>query len=173
MWGIFVYNRRVKKTLITIELFLILLIIVLFGFLLFIFTNSKIEEDPIVPVASVDTSELYCGISVTNPQIGSVVSLPLEVSGYVSGCGWEPYLNYVAIMKVYDMEKKLIGRPFLVPRNQIDASPVSTQFHIVIDDLPVAEGQFEIVFENFQNPEKIMTVPITIVANAPEDERIK
>ncbi len=170
MWGIFVYNRRVKKTLLTIELFLILLIVVLFGFLLFIFTNSKIEEDPIVPVASVDTSELYCGISVTQPQIGSVVSLPLEISGYVSGCGWEPFLNYVATMKIYDAEKNIIGRPFLVPRNQTDTSPVSTQFHFVVQDLPATEGAFEIVFESLQNSEKTMTIPITISSDVPVDK---
>lgn len=152
-----------KKTLITIELFLILLIVILFGFLLFIFTNSKIEEDPILPVVSVDTSELYCGISVTNPQIGSSVYLPIEVSGYVSGCGWDPYVNYVAKLKIYDSQKKLIGRPLLVNTSTSSNSPVSTQFSMTIDSLPITEGPVDFVFENFGVIEKTMTVPITII----------
>ena len=157
------YNKVVKKSLITIELFLTLLVVVLFGFLLFIFTNSKIEEDPVLPVATIDTAELYCGISITSPQIGSVVSFPIEVAGYISGCGWEPYLNYVATLRVYDSEKRLIGRPLLVNKSLTSNSPVSTQFGITIDDLPIKTGEVSFVFENFGIIEKTMTVPLTIV----------
>lgn len=152
-----------KKTLITIELFLTLLVVVLFGFLLFIFTNSKIEDETSLPVASVDTRELYCGISITSPQIGSEVYFPIEVSGYVSGCGWEPYLSYVAKLKVYNSEGKLIGRPFLVSKNINSNSPVSTQFNLLIKDLPIQEGPVEFVFENFGVLEKNTTVPLTII----------
>ncbi|MEZ4114457.1 MAG: hypothetical protein R3B65_03420 [Candidatus Paceibacterota bacterium] len=98
-----------KKTLITIELFLTLLVVILFGFLLFIFTNSKIDEKSSVPVVSVDTNELYCGISVTSPAIGSEVSYPLNISGYVSGCGWDPYLNYVAVLKILTMKRNSLA----------------------------------------------------------------
>jgi len=159
----------VKKTLITIELFLILLVIVLFGFLLFIFTNSKIEEASVLPVAIVNTTELYCGISITSPQIGSSVYFPIVVAGYVSGCGWEPYLNYVATMKVYDSEKRLMGRPFLVNKSVSSNSPVSTQFKLIIKDLPIKQGEVSFVFENFGILEKTMTVPLNIIEK-PVDE---
>jgi len=159
----------VKKTLITIELFLILLIVVLFGFLLFIFTNSKIDKNPVIPVATVDTSELYCGISITSPQIDSEVSLPLEVSGYISGCGWEPFLNYVAKLEIYDSENNSIGRPFLVPKKQNGPSPVSTQFHFTINNLPIEEGKVNFVFKNFSSNEKTTTIPVTIVKKTEED----
>ncbi len=159
-----------KKTLITFELFLTLLVVILFGFLLFIFTNSKIEEEPALPVVSVDTSELYCGISITRPQIGSSVYFPIEISGYVSGCGWEPYLNYVATLKVYDSQKRLIGRPFLVNKSTENNSPVSTQFSLTIKSLPIAEGEdIEFVFENFGILEKTMTVPLKIISPPLED----
>ncbi|MDQ5883152.1 MAG: hypothetical protein QG654_64 [Patescibacteria group bacterium] len=168
MWGILLYNKRVKKTLITIELFLTLLVVVLFAFLLFIFTNSKVKDEPILPSVSVDTSELYCGISITSPEIGSSVYFPIEVSGYVSGCGWDPYLNYVAKMKIYDSEKRLIGRPYLVNKSTSSNSPVSTQFKIVINDLPIKEGPVEFVFENFGILEKTMTVPLNIISKPVE-----
>ncbi len=158
-----------KKTLITIELFLTLLVVVLFGFLLFIFTNSKIEDETSLPVTSVDTRELYCGISITSPQIGSEVYFPIEVSGYVSGCGWELYLNYVAKLKVYNLEGKLIGRPFLVSKNLNSNSPVSTQFNLLIKDLPIQEGPVEFVFENFGVLEKNTTVPLTIIKKPVDD----
>lgn len=158
-----------KKTLITIELFLTLLVVVLFGFLLFIFTNSKIEDETSLPVTSVDTRELYCGISITSPQIGSEVYFPIEVSGYVSGCGWEPYLNYVTKLKVYNLEGKLIGRPFLVSKNLNSNSPVSTQFNLLIKDLPIQEGPVEFVFENFGVLEKNTTVPLTIIKKPVDD----
>ncbi len=161
-----------KKTLITIELFLILLVALLFGFLLFIFTNSKIEEEPVLPSVSVDTSELYCGISVTSPQIGSNVSFPVKVEGYVSGCGWEPYGNYVATLKVYDDQKRLIGRPFLVHKSTENNSPVSTQFSLTIPNLPISEGSVEFVFENFGVLEKTMTVPVNITS-LPVDENVQ
>ncbi len=161
-----------KKTLITIELLLILLVVLLFGFLLFIFTNSKIEEEPALPSVSVDTSELYCGISVTSPQIGSNVSFPVKVEGYISGCGWEPYGNYVAKLKVYDNQKRLIGRPFLVHKSTENNSPVSTQFILTISNLPISEGSLEFVFENFGALEKTMTVPVTIIQK-PVDENVQ
>jgi len=154
-----------KKTLITLELFLTLLVVVLFGFLLFIFTNSRTKEDTSVSVVSVDTKELYCGISVTSPSIESSVTLPLKVSGYVSGCGWEPYLNYVAKLKIVDSEGNLIGRPFLVNKNLNSSSPVSTQFNLDIKDLPIKEGEVNLQFESLGGVGKKLTVPVKIVSN--------
>lgn len=152
-----------KKTYITIELFLTLLVVVLFGFLLFIFTNSKIDEAESLPIASVNTAELYCGISITSPQIGSSVSFPLRVSGYVSGCSWDSYLNYVAKLKIYDSEGRLLGRPFLVNKVETSNTPVSTQFDLIIKNLPIESGEVKLVFENFGVLEKTTTVPITMV----------
>jgi hypothetical protein len=159
----------VKKTLITFELFLTLLVVILFGFLLFVFTNSKIDEADSLPVVAVDTSELYCGISVTSPSIGREVSLPIQVSGYVSGCGWEPYLNYVATLKIYDREGKLIGRPYLVNKSTSNNSPVSTQFNLNIESLPIKEGEVDFVFENFGVLEKTTTIPVKIVPALPDE----
>lgn len=158
-----------KKTLITLELFLAFLVALLFGFLFFIFTSSREKENPKIPAVSVDTRELYCGISITNPQIGSSISLPLEISGYVSGCGWEPYLNYVAKMKIYDSENKIIGRPYLVAKSTDNNSPVSTQFGLKINRLPITEGDVVLSFENFGPTEKTMTVPLTLVLPQPDE----
>lgn len=166
------YNKVMKKTLITLELFLTLLVVVLFGFLLFIFTNSRIKDEASVPVVSVDTKELYCGISVTSPAIESLVSLPLSISGYVSGCGWEPYLNYVAKLKIMDSEGNLIGRPFLVNKNLNSSSPVSSQFNLIIKDLPIETGEVKLFFESLGGTDKKLTVPVKIVSKV-ENETLE
>jgi len=172
VWDFLLYNKEVKKTLITIELFLALLVALLFGFLLIVFSNSKKQNIDPLPSVVVDTRELYCGISITSPQIGSSVSLPVQVGGYVSGCGWEPYLNYVAKMKIYDSQNRLIGRPYLVNKSLNNNSPVSTQFGFTIESLPIKEGAVTFVFENFGVLEKTMTLPLNIVL-PPVDETLE
>lgn len=159
-----------KKTLITIELFLALLVVILLGFLLIVFSNSKKRNIDPLPSVSVDTRELYCGISITSPQIGSSVSFPVQVGGYVSGCGWEPYSGYVAKMKIYDSENRLIGRPYLVNKSLNNNTPVSTQFGFTIESLPIKEGPVTFVFENFGVLEKTMTLPLNITT--PPEESV-
>lgn len=151
-----------KKIFLTIELFLIVLIVLLFGFLFFIFTHKQqaesLAEVPIV----VDTSELYCGITVTDPEIGKPVSFPLSISGYVSGCGWNPYHGYAAHLIFRDKDNRMISRRYLVHTTDVTTSPVSSQFHITIQKLPVALGQeLFLEFTSFDN-EKTFTFPVTV-----------
>jgi hypothetical protein len=159
--GILLYNVFVKKTLITIELFLTLLVVLLFGFLLFIFTNKKIDNNA-VTVNPVDTSELYCGIAVTSPKIEEITGLPLRVSGYISGCGWDPYLNYVATLKIFDEENKMVGRPIIIQKKPVNPSPVSYQFDFEIKDLPVSNEKIYLKFYNFGILEKEYILPVNL-----------
>ncbi len=49
-----------------------------------------------------DTSS--CGIKVFSPLPGQPVMFPLEVSGYVNGCGWVPFDNGQAVtLEIRDM----------------------------------------------------------------------
>lgn len=113
-----------------------------------------------VPIVSVDTSELYCGISVTEPSIEASVTVPITISGYISGCGWEPYREYVATLKIFDGENKLIGRPYLINKDPNNQSPVSVQFSFTVRDLPMKEGDIRLVFENFGVLEKEFVLPL-------------
>lgn len=156
-----------KKTLITIELFLTLLVVLLFGFLLFIFTNKKIENEELA-INPVDTNELYCGISVVSPAIEENISLPMKVSGYINGCGWEPYLNYVATLKIYDEENKMVGRPIIIQKKPVSSSPVSQQFDFEIKNLPVSDEKVYLKFYNFGVLDKEYVLPINLSSGVKE-----
>lgn len=165
--GFLLYNSFVKKTLITIELFLTLLVVLLFGFLLFIFTNKTIDNNA-VSISPVDTSELYCGIAVTTPNIEDSVVLPIRVSGYINGCGWEPYLNYVATLKIFDEENKMVGRPIIIQKKPVSSSPVSQQFDFEIKTLPVSNEKVYLKFYNFGVLDKEYVLPINLSSGVNE-----
>lgn len=148
---------------------MVLLVFILCGFLFFIYTNSKIKEDAIVLVTQVDTRELYCGISVTSPSINSQIHTPFQINGYINGCGWEPYSNYVARLYILDENGKLISRPYLVRKSVSQISPVSTQFNLNIENLPKTEGGVVLRFESFDRDVKTFRLPINLV-KAPADE---
>ena len=168
-----VYTKEVKKIFFTIELFLISLIVLFAAFLFFIFTRKeKAESLADVPVV-VDTAELYCGITVTEPAIGSHVSFPLTVSGYISGCGWESYSGYAARLKLFDSEKRQIGRQYLVHSSEASTSPVSSQFHFAISDAPALPGS-ELFFEftSFSSEEHVFTFPVMVASLMEDAEKI-
>lgn len=162
-----------KKVYITIEIFLVLLVLVLFIFLLFVYTNSKSLENPAIIVSQVDTRELYCGISVTTPSINSQAHFPLEISGYVNGCGWESYSNYMARLIVLDENNEVISRPYLVRRAFSQVSPVSTQFSLTIPDLTKKTGKVNLLFESFGKDTKNFIVPIELVEKPQEVDIIE
>jgi len=168
------YNIKVKKIFITIELFLIILVLVLLAFLFFVFVYQKKEPTPENQSVSVDTSELYCGITVTNPSVNSFVSLPLKISGYISGCGWETYMTYVAKMTVFDEEGLTVGRPFLIHKNENSLSPVSSQFSLELKDLPVKDNEkITLVFESINSGEEKFSLPVVLQPKIETEDEIQ
>ncbi len=48
-----------------------------------------------------------CGIKVFSPLPGQRINFPLEVSGYVNGCGWVPFEGQVGTLELRDKNKAL------------------------------------------------------------------
>ena len=48
-----------------------------------------------------------CGIKIFSPLPGQKVSFPLEVSGYVNGCGWAPFEGQAATLQIRDNDKSI------------------------------------------------------------------
>jgi hypothetical protein len=157
-----------KRRFFNIEAFLVLLALALVSVFAVNSLNVKIGKNEAISVPNLDTRELYCGISVTRPQINALVSLPVQISGYVNGCGWEPYLGYVARLKILDSENKQVGRNYLVSRSGSALSPVSSQFSLTIDSLPTESGRASFVFESFGLERKTFVLPVTFT-QIPDD----
>lgn len=49
-----------------------------------------------------DTIDVKCGIIVDSPVENSVTYSPLSVSGYVSGCDWDPVAGSIGTVSLYD-----------------------------------------------------------------------
>ncbi len=145
-----------KKIFLSIEFFLLSIVLILIGVLVVIFTQT--DPEPAESVL-VEAPEVYCGITVVSPKSGETVNLPLKFSGYISGCGWLPYLDYAVRFKVYDKDMNLISRPYLV-RSVEDPSPVSTQFSFALDSVPLQDGPFNIIFESMSDPAQKFSLPL-------------
>lgn len=145
-----------KKIFLSIEFFLLSIVLILIGVLVVIFTQS--DPEPVESVL-VETPDVYCGITIVSPKSDEVVTLPLKFSGYISGCGWLPYLDYAVRFKVYDKDMNLISRPYLV-RAVEDPSPVSTQFSFTLDTLPLKDGPFNIIFESMSDSAQKVSLPL-------------
>ncbi len=158
-----------KKRFLHIEALLVFAAFVLVGFLFFISVGVKLNRKDIIQTPVLNTKELYCGISVTVPQINSTVSLPVQILGYVNGCGWETYSDYSARLKILDSDGKLVGRPYLIPKLGASLSPVSSQFGLKIERLPMFESKVIFVFESFGPEKKILILPVNIVEQKSED----
>lgn len=152
---------------------MIILVLALLAFLFFIFVHQKKEVTPTEQSVAVDTSEIYCGITVTKPSVNSFISLPLDISGYISGCGWDSYSAYVSRLKILDEEGNIVGRPYLVPKNENALSPVSSQFNFTIKDLPVKDGQsLTLLFESFGSSEDTFSLPVVFKPDIKNDGKI-
>lgn len=74
-------------------------------------TAGYVEGQQVNPVDSRTTSAYYqkadidkpvCGIKIFSPLPGQRVSFPLEVSGYINGCGWVPSVNQIGTLEIRD-----------------------------------------------------------------------
>ncbi len=77
---------------------------------------GKIKGDTVRPIDNRETDAYYtkadidtnvCGVKVFSPLPGQKVSFPLEVSGYVNGCGWVPFEGQVGTLEVRDNKNAL------------------------------------------------------------------
>lgn len=140
------YNIKVVKKIFSSLEFILLLVVagLILVLILFFIRKEKSQEIPII----VDLPEEYCGITVISPDPGSRVELPLQITGYIGGCGWEEYLGYVARMRVYDEELNPVSRIFLVESSG-SKSPVSSQFKFTLDTLFSDSKSLNLIFESF------------------------
>lgn len=101
-----------------------------------------LNDNPVVAPQSLPTDSRYtgayyqkingdvttCGIKIFSPLVGEKVSFPLEISGYVNGCGWIPWNNGTAVtMEVRDNSGALAPL-IIVPVEDINSFTLPAYF---------------------------------------------
>ncbi len=77
------YNRGIILTLILIVIGFVL-VLTLIGF----FRTGTLDSKLNFTVKSILKEP--CGLSIKTPHLHESVTFPLEITGYINGCGWEP-----------------------------------------------------------------------------------
>jgi hypothetical protein len=71
-----------------------------------------------------------CGIKIFSPLPGQKVSFPLEVSGYVNGCGWAPFEGQIGTLQIRDANQSL--SPIIILPVEGDSYTLPAYFKVKI-----------------------------------------
>lgn len=86
---------------------------------------------------------LPCGVTVKHPSFGKneVVAFPLQVDGYINGCGWEPMNGSAGTVQIFDGKGLPVTDPTPLTLEAPDAgSPYYFNTSLVLSRAPTAEG---------------------------------
>lgn len=112
-----------------------------------------------------DIDKPVCGIKIFSPLPGQHAAFPLEVSGYVNGCGWVPFEGQVGTIELRDRNRAL-SQLIIVPVDG-DTYTLPAYFKVKITpQIAPTSADGVIIFHN-ENPsgekDKAETFQIPIV----------
>jgi len=172
---------NMKKDLIKTEPILFLFALILIVILLFVFWNNWLKQKELKQIREIkeleavlpdiDTAGVYCGISIIDPSINSEIWPSKNIVGYISGCGWDPYLKYVAKMKIFDENEHQVWRTYLISKTQESTLTLSNRFIFSFPEVLSKDQKIKIIFESFGSEKKQYTVPLKFILT-PKDENI-
>ncbi len=114
---------------------------------------SERVTDAYYTKANIDTA--VCGIKVFSPLPGQKVGFPLEISGYVNGCNWVPFLSNVGTLEIRDQEGVI--SPVVILPIEVDDGTLPAYFKIKVSpSINPRSNSGVLIFKNEKNSNEIV-----------------